>query len=100
MFSGKTKINVLVTASLWCITFPFAAVAQQVKLPDSITVAISPGYDSVTKTHRFFLGEGYRKLWATPVKLRVASLSTERGGMKILQMGGGQQTRSLRLQDS
>jgi hypothetical protein len=100
MFSGKTKINVLVTASLWCIAFPFTTAAQQVKVQDSITIAISPGYDSVTRAHRFFLGEGYRKLWATPVKMRIVSLGTERGGMKILQVGGGQQTRSLRLQDS
>jgi len=100
MLSGKTKINVLVIASLWCIAFPFSIAAQQQKLQDSITIAISPAYDSVTAAHRFFLGEGYRKLWATPVKMRVVNLGTERGGMKILQLGGGQQTRSLRLQDA
>ena len=100
MFSGKTKNYVLVTAAIWCISFPLTLNAQQRNINDSITIAISPGYDSVTKEHRFFLGEGYRKLWATPVKMRVVNLGTERGGMKILQIGGGQQTRSLRLQDA
>ncbi|WP_419698517.1 hypothetical protein [Mucilaginibacter sp. NFX135] len=67
---------------------------------DSIKLAIEPTYNSVSKTHRFFLGESYRKLWAAPVKLPIFHISTEKGGLKILQKGGGQQTKSLRLQDS
>ena len=67
---------------------------------DSIKLAIEPTYDDVSKTHRFFLGESYRKLWAAPVKLPIFHISTEKGGLKILQKGGGQQTKSLRLQDS
>ena len=49
--------------------------------------------------HRFLFGESHRKLWAAPVKLRVLDLRTERGGLKIIQKGGGMQTRSLRLLD-
>jgi hypothetical protein len=67
---------------------------------DSIKLAIEPEYNKVSGTHRFFLGENYRKLWAAPVKLRVFHLSAEKGGLKILQRGGGQQTKSLRLQDA
>jgi hypothetical protein len=67
---------------------------------DSITIAIEPAYDKVNKSHRFFLGEGYRKLWATPVKMRVFHLAKEKGGLKILQRGGGMQTKSLRLEDA
>ncbi len=67
---------------------------------DSIRLAIEPEYNKVSNTHRFFLGENYRKLWAAPVKLRIFHLSAEKGGLKILQKGGGQQTKSLRLQDS
>ncbi|WP_255496324.1 outer membrane protein assembly factor [Mucilaginibacter sp. FT3.2] len=66
---------------------------------DSIKLAIEPEYNKVSSTHRFFLGESYRKLWAAPVKFRIFHLSTEKGGLKILQKGGGQQTKSLRLQD-
>lgn len=66
---------------------------------DSVTVAIEPAYDKVSKAHRFFLGEDYRKLWATPVKLRVFHLSKEKGGLTILQKGGGMQSKSLRLKD-
>src|ERR1700761_5927373 len=67
---------------------------------DSIKVAIEPSYDSVSKTHRFLLGENYRSLWATPVTVKVFHISKEKGGLKILQLGGGMQTKSLRLQDS
>lgn len=66
---------------------------------DSITVAISPVYDSVSAIHRFWFGESYRKLWAAPVKLKVFYLNREKGGLTIEQRGGGLQTRSLRLKD-
>ncbi|RYY37535.1 MAG: hypothetical protein EOP46_02335, partial [Sphingobacteriaceae bacterium] len=74
------------------------ALAQQIK-NDSITIAIAPEYNNVGKLHRIFLGSHNRELWATPVKLRVLHLTTEKGGLKILQLGGGMQTKSLRLAD-
>jgi hypothetical protein len=66
---------------------------------DSITVAIAPEYNDVSAFHRFFLGESYRKLWATPVKMRIADLRKEKGGLKVVKLGGGMQTRSLRMVD-
>ena len=67
---------------------------------DSITVAAGPEYDNVGALHRFFLGESYRKIWATPVKVRVIDLKKEKGGLEIVKLGGGMQTRSLRLVDT
>ncbi|GAB4232311.1 MAG: hypothetical protein Tsb0034_05030 [Ekhidna sp.] len=47
------------------------------------------------------LGNNYRKEWATEIKdVPVFDLEKEKGGLKILQRGGGLQTRSLRLEDS
>jgi hypothetical protein len=68
--------------------------AQERASADSIIIPIAPEYDSVSKAHRFWFGESYRKLWATPVKLKVLKLSEERGGLSILQRGGGLQTKS------
>ncbi|GAA4920545.1 BamA/TamA family outer membrane protein [Mucilaginibacter defluvii] len=79
---------------------PVHLLAQNRQNVDSIEVSVAPEYDKVSKIHRFLLGNHNRAIWAAPVKLRVVHLSTERGGMKILQLGGGMQTRSLRLQDS
>lgn len=67
---------------------------------DSMIITIAPGYDKVSKLHRALFGENYRKLWAVPVKVRIVHLSTEKDGLKILQEGGGMQTRSLRLRDA
>jgi hypothetical protein len=46
------------------------------------------------------LGENYRKEWETEIEVPVLDISSEKGGLKILQRGGGQQTLSLRLEAS
>ncbi|TDO22799.1 BamA/TamA family outer membrane protein [Pedobacter duraquae] len=84
---------------LWFLLLPVAGFAQTKNLPDSVTVAIAPEYDQVSKVHRDFLGENYRKLWALPVKMRVLDINKERGGLKISKLGGGNQTRSIRFVD-
>jgi hypothetical protein len=66
---------------------------------DSVTVAIEPTYNQVSAAHRWLLGESYRPLWAAPVKLPVFHLTQEKGGLTIMQRGGGLQTKSLRLQN-
>ncbi|GAB3016436.1 BamA/TamA family outer membrane protein [Spirosoma pulveris] len=68
--------------------------------PDSVQVAIAPAYDSVGAMHRLLFGTNYRKEWATTVNLPVFNLTRTNGGFKILQRGGGQQTKSLRLEDA
>jgi len=98
--NNKLKTDPAVFLLAIFLVFPLLSSAQQQRAKDSITIAISPVYDSVSKTHRFFLGENYRKLWATPVKMRVVDLQKEHGGMKVIQLGGGMQTRSLRLEDA
>lgn len=99
MFLKVNKISIVSFIALFS-GIPLLSKAQQNRTKDSITVAISPAYDSVSKSHRFFFGESYRKLWATPVRMRIADLSKEHGGMIVLQLGGGMETRSLRLQDA
>ncbi len=49
---------------------------------------------------KFFLGKHYREAWITPVRVPVIDLSKEKGGLTIVQRGGGKQTLSLRLEDS
>lgn len=67
---------------------------------DSITTVIAPEYDQVSMIHRYWLGDSYRKLYNTPVKMRIIDLSKEKGGLNIVKLGGGMQTQSLRLVDS
>lgn len=64
-----------------------------------VNVSASDQYDA-GKMKRRLLGENYRSAWSQQLKVPVFDIGTEKGGMKILQRGGGQQTLSLRLRDS
>lgn len=66
---------------------------------DSIIVKVHPQYDKVSKVHRFFFGENYRKEWGAGVKLPVLRISELHGGLTPEKEGGGNQTTSIRLKD-
>jgi hypothetical protein len=66
---------------------------------DSITIKAHPSYDSVGKFHRFLFGENYRKDYAVDTKVPVLRISEIKGGLTPTQLGGGNQSRSLRLKD-
>ncbi|MES2829327.1 MAG: BamA/TamA family outer membrane protein [Bacteroidota bacterium] len=93
------KLKVICTLLIVTMACSVAVAQSNLKAGDSITVAIAPEYNKVGNLHRFFLGESYRKLWATPVKIRIVDLQKEKGGFKVVKLGGGMQTRSLRLVD-
>lgn len=67
---------------------------------DSITVAANTKYARASATKRFFNGNNYRDVWAEPVKLKVFRVREEMGGFKVGALGGGHQTKSLRLTDT
>ncbi|NLR91614.1 BamA/TamA family outer membrane protein [Flammeovirga agarivorans] len=71
---------------------------KQVEFPDSVVVAASTQYSS-SASHQKWMGENYRKEWETPVKMPVFDLSKVKGGLKIVQKGGGMATLSFRLED-
>lgn len=98
MHFKKSLFAVLLSGPVLTAAYSVAK-AQQLPVKDSITIAVAPEYNSVSAFHRFWLGESYRKIWATPVKLRIIDLQKEKGGLKIVKLGGGMQTRSLRLVD-
>jgi hypothetical protein len=66
---------------------------------DSIEIRIHPVYDSAGKFHRFWFGENYRKDWGAKVKLPVVFLSEFKNGLTPEKLGGGMQSKSLRLTD-
>ncbi|KAA5545741.1 hypothetical protein [Adhaeribacter rhizoryzae] len=45
----------------------------------------------------FLLGQHYRPVWTTPIKVPVLNLAQLKGGMRVGKLGGGQQTTSLSL---
>lgn len=72
---------------------------SNVTFKDSIYVKVYPKYDSVSNAHRKFFGENYRREYALDTKLPIIRISQFNGGLKTVQQGGGNQTKSVRLSD-
>jgi len=66
---------------------------------DSVKVAVNPRYNNISGFHTFIAGHNYRKEWAQPVYLKVFKINEEMGGFKIKELGGGRQTKSLKIID-
>jgi hypothetical protein len=69
------------------------------KFRDSVVISASDKYKANFGFRRIFLGSNYRKEWSTPIVLKEFNINKEKGGLTIKSMGGGQQTKSLRLMD-
>ncbi|NMM48229.1 BamA/TamA family outer membrane protein [Marinigracilibium pacificum] len=67
--------------------------------PESIDTLISQQYEAPKFKKKMF-GENYRDIWSVKNEFRVFDITQEKGGLKIIKRGGGQQTKSLRLEDS
>lgn len=66
------------------------------QLADSVVVIPGEIYKA-GKFKRFLLGDHYRDTWLAPVKVPVINLDEAKGGLTILDKGGGMQTYSLKL---
>ncbi len=66
---------------------------------DAVTVAAGPYYKR-GKFVTFFLGEKQRELWTTPVEVPVFRYKSFKGGLTPKKPGGGDQTISIKLEDS
>jgi hypothetical protein len=64
---------------------------------DSIQVPASRQYQKPGILRKIFIGKNYRVEWGTPVTMAVFRLKDF--GMTVKELGGGQQTKSLRLTD-
>ncbi|MET7028636.1 hypothetical protein [Sediminicola luteus] len=65
---------------------------------DSVTVAANILYKA-SPLKKIMQGEQFREAWATPVTVPIAFLDTLKGGLKVIEEGGGKQTHSLELED-
>lgn len=74
------------------------AFVRAVALPDSVLWVGNPTLKG-NWFRNFFLGKNYRDEWTTPVKVKVLDIDKEHGGLKPVKLGGGKQTRTLRLVD-
>lgn len=88
-----------VLLALVTLVFPHVILSQTwpVGSRDSVTAPVSLKYKNPSLFKRFFLGRNYREVWSTPVTFPVFRIKET--GLKIEELGGGQQTKSLQLED-
>ncbi|MGB5822166.1 MAG: hypothetical protein WBG90_21970 [Saonia sp.] len=65
---------------------------------DSVTVAANTLYEA-SLLKELMQGEQYRDAWAMPITVPIVFLDTLKGGLKVIEQGGGKQTHSLELED-
>src|SRR6478672_75258 len=69
----------------------------RISTQDSVAIAASQTYSQPSPIRKLFLGSNYREEWETPVTLPVFDMV--RLGLTVKELGGGRQTKSLRLLD-
>ena len=72
----------------------------RVDFSDSVILFKAAEQFEASKLKEFFFGEVYRSSWTAPVPVNVFDMSTEKGGLTATRLGGGMQTKSLRLEDA
>ena len=71
----------------------------EIVFKDSAVISASDKYKKASGFKQTFAGKNYRKEWSTPITLKVFNIRKEKGGLTIRSLGGGKQTKSLRLID-
>ena len=74
-----------------------SAIDTTMTFPDSVSAIIDTSLTDVKGLKKFFMGQNYRKEWSSPVDMKILNLRREKGGFKVESLGGGTQTKSLRL---
>jgi hypothetical protein len=83
------------------LLFTNGSIAQTKKSTETPTSITLPASDKYYKggLYRSLWGDHYRKEWHTPVKFFKTNLDTLAGGLKPYEIGGGRQTKTIRLRD-
>ena len=90
-------VKATVITVMCCPLYAGAQLYQQPEEKRTITIAANTQYDKASKFKRIMLGQHYRREWATAVDIEILDMEAEAGGLTPLKLGGGLQTRSLRL---
>lgn len=92
-------LALLIAASLLAsspVASQTAATLPPIVSKDSVVVPAWGGY-AAGGFRRWLLGDDYRDIWGTPIKVPVLDLRSYAGGLKPTKEGGGKQTKSLRF---
>ena len=96
----KTGFNEVITDFIKQPELPKEDTTIAVPIYSKLVLApASLKYKPVHGIKEFVNGDNYRREWNTPVAYKVFDINTEKGGFKITGIGGGKQTKSLKLVD-
>src|SRR4029078_12314550 len=76
-----------------------AARKEDAAFKDTVNIAASEKYIDPNTIQTWVMGNNYREEWATLINMRVFHLRGEKGGLRITGLGGGKNSRSLKLTD-
>jgi hypothetical protein len=70
-----------------------------IQFKDTVNISASDKYPLLNGFKKYVLGQNYRPEWNTVVNMKVFDLKKVKGGLRITGIGGGKQTKSLKLVD-
>ena len=92
----RKLLPALITCLVPAAAVPLLAQSAPTIRDATVTVVAGPEYDDGPLKRSLF-GEGWRSLWATPVRVPVFDFTRFGGGLKPAERGGGAQTITLRF---
>ncbi|CAN5353283.1 metallophosphoesterase [soil metagenome] len=72
---------------------------RTINFKDSVAIVPASTQYRADPLKKWFLGSNYRAEWSQPIPMSAFDLGSAEGGLEILKLGGGMQTRSLHLKD-
>src|SRR5215212_6295589 len=84
---------------LLTIAVGFLCLGSTARGQSTETIVAGPDYDAGPFARKM-LGNGWRSIWLTPVRVPVFDIGTYAGGLTVTKKGGGNQTRTLRFATS
>ena len=93
--------KMLILGCALCFFFTFSAGAQSGQEYDTTKYIRLRAANKYYKNnfYKFLWGEHYRKEWHTPVLMPIVKIDTLLGGLIPYKLGGGRQTKSIRVTD-
>jgi hypothetical protein len=88
----RITISFIITALLFCCELH----AQLILKDSTVTIPAGAQYKA-SRWKEFWWGKHYRPEWIMPVQFPVINLEATAGGLTPMKMGGGHETKSLRL---
>lgn len=96
--SSDVRLTAVLAVLLWTFS-PLSALSQGISSTAATKDTVVQATDKYNagSFHRFLLGDNYRDLWATPIRVPILDLRSFAGGLRPTKTGGGAESHNLRF---